>query len=178
MYIVYLLNNPWFESLRKLRIFSFPKYPKRFCGWVCGGCSSGGKEAGPKADDSPPSSADVRNYCSHWCMYPTTCRHWCMYIPHNLQTLMHVPHNLQTLMHVPNWTLHCTSLYFAGHQNSLRWKGRSNESIDAVSSRVSWILVFMAASAEGILKRLLVSSVDTTASLIISLKAVWFLQNQ
>jgi hypothetical protein len=39
-------------------------------------------------------------------------------------------------------------------------------------------LVFMAASAEGILKRLLVSSVDTTASRIIGVKAVWFLQNQ
>jgi hypothetical protein len=35
-----------------------------FCDWVRGGCSSGGKEAGPKTDDSPPSSAEVRNYRS------------------------------------------------------------------------------------------------------------------
>jgi hypothetical protein len=46
MYKGYGLNNPGFEYLKEQEIFFFPKYPKRLCGWVCGGCSPGVKRLG------------------------------------------------------------------------------------------------------------------------------------
>jgi hypothetical protein len=64
MYLGYGLNNPGFESLKEQEIFFFSKISKTFLWLGTWWLFSGGKEAGPEADDSPASSAEVQNYWS------------------------------------------------------------------------------------------------------------------